>query len=138
MAIRYEKDYLLRLMQNFFMALDRIINARKNQDYEAVYSELEVTFMAFFERNLSFFDALTPEETISFFKDDPYPTEKVEMVAMLLFEAGVVDPEFEIKSKRLTKVNTLIIYISEQRKSVSLDHLNKQQYIKKVLDNSCE
>lgn len=38
MAIRYEKDYLLRLMQNFFLALDRIVNARKNQDYEQVYS----------------------------------------------------------------------------------------------------
>ena len=133
MAIRYEKDYLMRLMQTFFLALDRIVNARRNQEYEQVYSELEITFMAFFERNLAFFEAMTPEEIVAFFKDDPYPTEKVEMVAMLLFEAGVVAPEPEVQRRRLTTVNTLIEHISGIRRSVSLDHMAKQQYIRRQL-----
>lgn len=133
MAIRYEKDYLMRLMQNFFLALDRIVNARNNKDFEVVYSELEVTFSAFFERNLTFFDAMTPDEIIAFFKDDPYPSEKVEMVAMLLFEAGVVSKEAEVQRRRLTTVNTLIGHLSDIRKSISLDHMAKQQYIQKRL-----
>jgi hypothetical protein len=133
MAIRYEKDYLMRLMQNFFLALDRIVNARRNEEYEVVLSELEVTFMAFFQQNLAFFDAMTPDEIVSFFKDDPYPSEKVEMVAMLLFEAGVVPTEPEVQRRRLTTVNTLIGHLSDIRKSVSLDHMAKQQYIQKRL-----
>ena len=133
MAIRYEKDYLMRLMQNFFLALDRIVNARRNEEYEVVLSELEVTFMTFFQQNLAFFEAMTPDEIIAFFKDDPYPSEKVEMVAMLLFEAGVVSTEPEVQRRRLTTVNTLISHLSDIRKSVSLDHMAKQQYIQKRL-----
>ena len=133
MSIRYEKDYLMRLMQNFFLALDRIVNARRNEDFEVVYSELEVTFSAFFERNLAFFEAMTPNEIVGFFTNDPYPTEKVEMVAMLLFEAGVVAPEPEVQRRRLTTVNALIEHISGIRRSVSLDHMAKQQYIRRQL-----
>lgn len=133
MAIRYEKDYLLRLMQNFFLALDRIVNARKNQDYEQVYSELEVTFLAFFEKNLAFFEELDPDTIIALFDEDPYPTEKVEMVAMLLFEAGVVAPQREVMERRLATVNMLIDHISATRKSISIDHMSKQQYIRKIL-----
>lgn len=133
MAIRYEKDYLMRLMQNFFLALDRIVNARRNEEYEVVLSELEVTFMAFFQQNLAFFDAMTPDEIVAFFKDDPYPSEKVEMVAMLLFEAGVVSSEPEVQRRRLTTVNTLIGHLSDVRRSVSLDHMAKQQFIQKRL-----
>ena len=133
MAIRYEKDYLMRLMQNFFLALDRIVNARRNEEYEVVLSELEVTFMAFFQQNLAFFDAMTPDEIVAFFKDDPYPSEKVEMVAMLLFEAGVVSSKPEVQRRRLTTVNTLIGHLSDVRRSVSLDHMAKQQYIQKRL-----
>jgi hypothetical protein len=133
MAIRYEKDYLMRLMQNFFLALDRIVNARRNEELEVVLSELEVTFMAFFQRNLAFFDAMTPDEIVAFFTDDPYPSEKVEMVAMLLFEAGVVAPEPEAQRRRLTTVNTLIGHLADVSRSVSLDHMAKQQYIQKRL-----
>lgn len=133
MAIRYEKDYLLRLMQNFFMALDRIINARKEEDYTVVYSELEVTFMAFFEKNMDFFEKMSTDEIIIFFKDDPYPTEKAEMVAMLLFEAGLATDDEYVMRSRLTKVNSLIDYIARERKSISIDHLNKQQYINKMI-----
>lgn len=134
MAIRYEKDYLQRLIQNFFLALDRIINARKKKDYERVYSELEITFLSFFEKSITFFEELSPEQIIHFFNDDPYPTEKIEMVALLLFEAGVIASDKDVMKQHLTTVNSLLLYISDTRKSVSLDHLSKQQYIRKVLE----
>lgn len=120
-------------MQNFFLAIDRIVNARNNKDFEVVLSELEVTFSAFFERNLAFFDAMSPEEIVEFFANDPHPSEKIEMVAMLLFEAGTIPIDEDVERRRLTTVNTLIEYISGVRKSVSLEHMAKQQYIQKRL-----
>ena len=147
MAIRYEKDYLMRLMQNFFLALDRIVNARRNQEYEQVYSELEVTFMAFFERNLAFFEAMTPEEIVAFFKDDPYPTEKVEMVAMLLFEAGVdrecdlivfVDAPFEARVGRVKATRGWDAAELERREKAQVPLEEKRQRSDDVLVNDGE
>jgi hypothetical protein len=58
----------------------------------------------------------------------------VEMVAMLLFEAGAVSAQPQILRHRLTMADTLITYLAGVRKSVSLDHMAKQQYIRKALN----
>lgn len=119
----------MRLMQAFFEALGRVASSRATKGYEVVEQEVQTTFRTFFERDIQHFDALTPPEIIAGFTADPYPTEKVEMVAMLLFELGMATPDSELLRQRLTKANALIDHISEMRHTVSFDHLGKQHQI---------
>jgi hypothetical protein len=53
---------------------------------------------------------------------------------MLLFEAGAVSSQPQVVRHRLTMADTLITYLAGARKSASLDHMAKQQYIRKALN----
>jgi hypothetical protein len=123
----------MRMMQNFFMALDHIVTGRRNDDAELVIAEVKAAFTTFLGNDLEHFEAMTSDQIVEFFANDPYPTEKVEMVAMLLFEAGAVSSQPQVLGHRLTMADTLITYLAGARKSASLDHMAKQQYIRKRL-----
>lgn len=90
-----QKDYIMRMIEQFTQALVSIIQYRKAGKYEQAVEQLQQASLTFLNKDLSFFLQLSPDQIIDYFKGDSsdLDTESSIICADLLDELAAIAKE---------------------------------------------
>lgn len=114
-----QKDYILRLIEQFAQILAAIIQSRKVGKHEQALEQLQASSQFYLNTDISIFLQYTPDQIVNHFRKDSrlLDTERSIICADLLLELGLIcedqnlDAESQAKSLHL-KTMSLMLYIT--------------------------
>lgn len=118
--MQIQKDYILRIIEQFVAVLMKIISARKFGNHEEAIQLIQEASMRYLKKDLAMLMASTPEQLEAFFNDPKAPigltgkqidVDRCLICAELLFEVTMLLNETEHRSVALsTKTLSLHFY----------------------------
>lgn len=127
-----QRDYFLRLIQEFFAALAAFLENNKGRDKEAELRDLYRRFVGSYDtlRNL------TVEETMCYAREQ-WPEEqriqRLEMLAELLY-AEALGKAQPLSGMLFGKASHLFHYVNAHDNTFSIERMQKLQYIARVMN----
>lgn len=126
----FEKDYLMRLVNTFFNALNRIINSIEKDDIENVRIQI-IDAYKLLGNDSSFFLNNNLDKIFLFFKEKEGDyLKRVNMLAELMYQDSRVNKKKETKNLFLDKSILLFEYYIENTKEYSFG-LNRKLHVMK-------
>jgi hypothetical protein len=126
----FEKDYLMRLVNTFFNALNRIINSIEKDDIENVRIQI-IDAYKLLGNDSSFFLNTNLDKIFLFFKEkEGNYLKRVNMLAELMYQDSRVNKKKETKNLFLDKSILLFEYYIENTKEYSFG-LNRKLHVMK-------
>lgn len=126
----FEKDYLMRLVNTFFNALNRIINSIEKDDIENVRIQI-IDAYKLLGNDSSFFLNTNLDKIFLFFKEKEGDyLKRVNMLAELMYQDSRVNKKKETKNLFLDKSILLFEYYIENTKEYSFG-LNRKLHVMK-------
>lgn len=103
-----QKDYIMRMIEQFIQALASIILSRKGGNYEQALEQIQYASLKFLNSDITSFLAFTPEELVRHFDGD---NEKSIFCAGLLYELALLCKEEKAEADQL-KMMALNLYLA--------------------------
>ncbi|MCC9168047.1 hypothetical protein [Pontibacter harenae] len=127
------QDYLMRMIQSFMNALNKLINGLNERTAEETSEELESIYVTYFDKSRTFILDNTPEEMLAWLQQDKDAVKKAEMLAQLLEQDALLEQDIQTKRNLLEKVKTLLLYQERESGTVSLVQRNQLAKIEQQL-----
>ena len=126
-----QRDYFIRLIQEFMAALQKFLEKKEGRDRDAMLRDLYRQYVGDYDllRNLSF------EEALEFARDQWAEDERVERLEMLaeLYYAEGSALQKPMRDILLQKAFMVFDYVDANGKTFSLDRRQKMAYIRRQL-----
>lgn len=120
-----EKDYFMRLIQQLFDALQKIVNNIDTNDTEEAKQQITDSY-ALLGKDAQFFRTTSIDELLTFFKtQEGDPLKKAEIVAELLYLDAQLQTDVVTELKILSSSKSLFEYYVKQSKEYSFETQNK-------------
>ncbi len=115
-----KQDYLMRMIQSFFNALNRLVNGLNEKTAEETAEELESIYVTYFDKSRQFILDASPAEMLRWLQQEKDAVKKAEMLAQLLEQDALLEQEHKDKRNLLEKVKELLLYQERESGTVSL------------------
>ncbi len=103
-----QKDYLMRLIQMAFDAINQIINKIDKGDIDDARALIKDTYTLLGKKNI-FFHTQEVEDIVNFFKEkEESYIDKIQMLTKLLFEESRIENDQRKKKELLQKTKSLL------------------------------
>lgn len=128
-----EKDYILRLIQTFFDAVNEIVTKIDKKDIDGAKIQIDETYKLL-GQNGGFFCRKEINDIVDFFKskDDDY-LKRIELLAQLMFLDAKIEHRMEVQKKLLKKAKLLFEYYNMFSEEFSLEVDNSLTEINKFM-----
>lgn len=133
----YEEDYIMRIIQEFFLALDKAIHRKKNldnpSDQENSISDL---YGSYFQADSAFFYGYDVMTILGFLRERCEEQDlpmMIEMISELFYQDALLKTDDALKANLLEKALFFFIYLDEQSDTYSVERKEKIAYIKRIL-----
>ena len=117
----FERDYIMRILQNFFEDIARLIHGRHRFDDEQQLDAFGDLYKKYLKEGRNHFYASTAENILASFNDEPDGVYKAEMLANLLYHDACLQNDETIRKELLEKSLTLYRQVNVQSKDFSLE-----------------
>ncbi len=129
-----EKDYIMRLIQTFFDAINRIVNSIDNDDIEGAKIQLNNSYGLLGNKE-DYFLNTEYEELIKFFKlKDGNYLKRVEFLAELIYLDATIESKKNRKIEKLEKSQQLFQHCVDYSNEYSFEINNKLILINNELE----
>ena len=131
-----EKDYILRLIQTFFDAINEIVNKIDKEDMYGAKIQIDETYKLL-GKSADFFHSREVNEIVDFLKgkDGDY-LKSLELLAQLIFLDAKTEHQTEIQNKLLKKAKLLFEHYNMFSEEFSFEANSKLMEINKLLIKS--
>jgi hypothetical protein len=133
----YEEDYIMRIIQEFFLALDKAIHGKKNldnpSDQENSVSDL---YSSYFQADSAFFYGYDVMTIFGFLRERCEEQDlpmMIEMISELFYQDALLKTDDALKANLLEKALFFFIYLDEQSDTYSVERMDKIAFIKRTL-----
>lgn len=130
-----QKDYIMRMIEQFFDALAKIVHSRLHSNIDKAWEQIQVASQKYLNSDITYFLQLTPSQLLAFFKTgSSLDAEKAIVCADLLLEVcalckqGIDNSKDDLKLAQI-KVLALNLYASAIPED---DFFQGVEYFKKV------
>lgn len=126
------KDYIMRMLEQFFKVLAKLIKNENNLEIEDIEIQLAELYDTYFKNDFNFFHDSDTDRIIEFLKSDNSGDDlyKVEMLAELIYQDACLQQENEQRKSLLIKSLNLLEYLDKESKTFSMERFNKMEFIK--------
>ena len=133
----YEEDYFMKLIQEFFLALDKAIHGKKSldnsSDQENSVSDL---YGSYFQADSDFFYGYNAKTILGFLRERCEEQDlpmMVEMISELFYQDAMLKTDDALKANLLDKALFFYSYLDEQSDTYSVERKDKIALIKRML-----
>lgn len=134
----YEKDFIIRLIQNFLEAIARIINNIEEGNITESKIEIDKTYELLGE-SATFFRKATFDDLLIFLNHEhDVQLKKFDLLAKLISTDAKTQSSKTLKCSMLKKAKKLWEYYNHHSKEFSFEREEQLVYIKKFIDDNCE
>jgi len=132
-----QRDYIMRILQQFYDALHKLVNNIEAEKIEDVQQQLKGMYLDYLKKDSSFFYENDVNTIIQFLGDgkDKDSIAKINMLAELLYNDAILNQYSETKQKNLSKTLELLRFIKSKDKTFSAERDSKIEQIKELLNN---
>ncbi|QCR23840.1 hypothetical protein [Pontibacter sp. SGAir0037] len=127
------QDYIMRMIQSFMNALNKLINGKDNKSAEETAEELENIYVTYFDKSRKFLLDTSADEIVRWLQQEHDAVKKAEMLVQLLEQDSLLEQNVSIKRNLLEKVKLLLHYQEKESGTVSLVHRNQLAKIEQQL-----
>ena len=127
-----QRDYILRIIEQFIQALAAIIKSRRSGNYEEAFTLIQNAARYYLDRDINELLACSPDQLLEHFADDRQriDTEKCMICSDLLHElASICVAKGHVEASLRLKVMCLNLYLTAIPKDKQFQY---QQYYKHV------
>lgn len=130
-----EKDYIMRILQQFFLFLNTLLGNLNDNNIEETRMQLKDMYVTYFEKSYQYYYNINIAELLNQFKsnEEYWKSERIEMLSELYYNDGILSNNSSLKNDLLNKALILYDYIEEKSKSFSLERFNKRNKIIEIL-----
>ena len=114
----FERDYIMRILQNFFEDVAKIIHGKHRPDDEQLEAFGDL-YQNYLKNDRAYYYRTSSESLIVSFNNDPDGMYKAEMLAILLYHDASLQKEEAIRKALLEKSLALLRYVDAQSKVFS-------------------
>ena len=133
----YEEDYFMKLIQEFFLALDKAIHGKKSlgnpSDQENSVSDL---YGSYFQADSDYFYGYDAMTILGFLRERCEEQDlpmMVEMISELFYQDAMLKTDDALKANLLEKALFFLSYLDEQSDTYSVERKDKIALIKRML-----
>jgi len=134
----FQRDYILRLIEEFGKFLAAITGLRLEGKLEEALKKVDETYNELLEIDPKVVKSLNDDEVLGFFQEEKkYDNKQLNLVAELLYQEGMIyTEEGDPVSARnvLEKSKVMINYLMENDSTFSYDWYKKLEEIDRVLE----
>lgn len=130
-----EKDFIMRILQQFFLALNTLLGNLDEKKIEETRMQLKDLYVTYFEESSQYYYNINIDELLNQFKSNEefWKYERIEMLAELYYYDGIISIDSALKNDLLNKVLMLYDYLEEMSNSFSLERFDKKNKILEML-----
>lgn len=130
-----EKDFIMRILQQFFLALNSLLGNLDENKIEETRIQLKDLYVTYFEKSSQYYYSINIDELLNQFKSNEefWKYERIEMLAELYYYDGIISIDSAFKNDLLNKVLMLYDYLEEMSNSFSLERFDKKNKIIEML-----
>lgn len=130
-----EKDYIMRILQQFFLFLNTLLGNLNDNNIEETRMQLKDMYVTYFEKSYQYYYNINIAELLNQFKsnEEYWKSERIEMLSELYYNDGFLSNNSSLKNDLLNKALILYDYLEEKSKSFSLERFNKRNKIIEIL-----
>jgi hypothetical protein len=131
-----QKDYILRIIEQFVQALVSIMSSRKDGRYEEALGQIDTASRKYLNSEISFFLDLTPDQLVEYFKGNSshIDTERGIICADLLYELALICEEKRSLNESLSlKIMSLNLYLTIIPEDVDFQVPDYEKKISEIL-----
>lgn len=133
----YEKDFIIRLIQNFLESIARIINNIEEGNITESKIEIDKTYELLGE-SATFFRKATFNDLLIFLNQEhDVQLKKIDLLAKLISIDAKTQSHKNVKCSMLKKAQRLWEYYNHHSKEYSFEREEQLLYIKTFLENNC-
>jgi len=137
-----ERDYIMRMLQDFFIMIAKIMRRKEETlDMTPIQESFYDMYKQFFRHSAEHFYAMEKEEILAeLAKDELSETEQhamIQMLAELLYQDGLIKNDTVVKIPLLEKSLFLLSYLDKNSKTFSWEREQKIDDIHKILTYVC-
>ena len=132
-----ERDYIMRLIRQFFEALKKLIESRNEKEPATIQAEFGQMYTAYFGKPDTFFYGRSADEILNFLRETYNPQEflsRVEMLADLIYYHGTIKTEETERKMFFRKSLALLEYLDAHSDTFSFERRRKISDIRKQTD----
>jgi len=115
----FELDYIMRILQNFFEDVAKIIHGKQRPNDEQQLEAFGDLYQNYLKNGRDEYYETSSERLIVSFNNDPDGIYKAEMLAILLYHDAFLQKDEAIRKVLLEKSLTLLRYLDAQSKVFS-------------------
>jgi hypothetical protein len=134
----YEKDFIIRLIQNFLEAIARIVNKIEEGNVAESRIEIEKTYELLGESSVFFREANFGKLLVFLNPKDNIQLKKFDLLAKLISIDAKIQSQKNLKCSMFKKAQKLWKYYNHHSKEYSFEREQQLLYIKEFIENNCE
>ncbi|MDR2471963.1 MAG: hypothetical protein LBD53_00160 [Tannerella sp.] len=134
-----ERDYILRILQEFFDAISKIIRRKEEgeDDFTAIQKRFDEVYRQFFRSAPNYFYENDKETILEKIEDESYSERETEarltMLSELLYQDALIKPDVVQRCDLLSKVLYLLEYFDGRSRTFSWEREQRKTEIRKLL-----
>lgn len=128
------KDYLLRILQQFFEEIAKYLRNKKEYEIENPQLQTQLTglYTTFFNQTADFYISKSADEIIASFDEQERPI-KIEMLSELIYQDALLKPQGETRQQLLQKSLDLFEYLNAHSATYSIPREQEMEQIKHLI-----
>lgn len=128
------KDYLLRILQQFFEEIAKYLRNKKEYEIENPQLQTQLTglYTTFFNQTADFYISKSADEIITSF-DEQERLIKIEMLSELIYQDALLKPQGETRQQLLQKSLDLFEYLNAHSATYSIPREQEMEQIKHLI-----
>lgn len=128
------KDYLLRILQQFFEEIAKYLRNKKEYEIENPQLQTQLTglYTTFFNQTADFYISKSADEIIASF-DEQERLIKIEMLSELIYQDALLKPQGETRQQLLQKSLDLFEYLNAHSATYSIPREQEMEQIKHLI-----
>ena len=132
-----QRDYIMRILQQFYDALHKLVNNIEAEKIEDVQLQFNGMYLDYLKKDSSFFYENDISTILQFLGDgnDKESLVKISILAELLYNDALLNQKSEMKQKLLSKTLELLLLIKSRDKTFSEERDSRIEQIKELLSN---
>lgn len=131
-----QRDYIMRILQQFYDALHKLVNNIEAEKIEDVQLQFNGMYLDYLKKDSSFFYENDVNTILQFLGDgkDKDSIAKISMLAELLYNDAMLNQDSDTKPNLLSKTLELLLFIKEKDKTFSSERDSRIGLIKRLLN----
>ena len=133
----YEEDYFMKLIQEFFQALDKAIHGKKSLDNTSDQENcVSYLYGSYFQADSAFFYGYDVMTILGFLRERCEEQDlpmMIEMISELFYQDALLKTDDALKNNLLEKALFFLGYLDEQSDTYSVERKDKIALIKRML-----